>query len=130
MRSNVRMPRMLMCLCPIGARRLNTSSAWSPGARSIAAWRRWVFQAMTMFASKVSAPEMAPSCSVVFRRDHAVMDGALQAVDGLALVEQIEDFRPEYRVAEVIAEIEGAQQLSQGVTGFIDGIAGGGRAEA
>jgi hypothetical protein len=29
------------------------------------------------------------------------MDGALQAVDGLALVEQIEDFRPENRVAEV-----------------------------
>ena len=44
--------------------------------------------------------------AAVFRRDHAVMDGALQAVDGLALVEQIEDFRPEYRVAEVIAEIE------------------------
>ena len=30
----------------------------------------------------------------------------------------------------IIAEIEGAQQLSQGVTGFVNGIAGGGRAEA
>ena len=35
------------------------------GVRSITAWMRWVFQAMTMFASKVRAPEMAPSCSVV-----------------------------------------------------------------
>src|SRR5512134_1240314 len=58
------------------------------------------------------------------------MDGALKTVDGLALIEQIEDFRPEHLVAEVIAEVEGAKQLSQCVTGFVDGIAGGGRAEA
>ena len=62
--------------------------------------------------------------AAVFRRDHAVMDGALKAVDRLALIEQIEDFRPEHLVAEVIAEVEGAEQLSQCVTGFVDGIAG------
>ena len=43
--------------------------------------------------------------AAVFRRDHAVMNGALKTVDGLALIEQIEDFRPEHLVAEVIAEV-------------------------
>src|SRR3954467_10195183 len=137
------MPRMLMCVCTSGARRLNTSSAWSPGAKSIAAWRRWVFQAMTMFASKVRAPEMAPSCSVVRPCFAGIMPLWMarcrlwtaspwlsRSRISVWNTGQIEDFRPEYRVAEVIAEIEGAQQLSQSVTGFVNGIAGGGRAEA
>jgi hypothetical protein len=38
------------------------------------------------------------------------MDGPLQTVHRLALVEQIEDFRAERRIAEEIAEIEGTQQ--------------------
>jgi hypothetical protein len=61
--------------------------------------------------------------------DHAVVDGALEAVDGLTLVEEVEDYRPEYRIAEVIAEIEGAKELPQTVSGFVDGVAGGGRTE-
>ena len=63
-----------------------------------------------MFASNVRAPEMVPSSSVV-RPCFAVitvMDGALKAVR-LALVEQIEDLHAENRVAEVVAEIEGAE---------------------
>jgi hypothetical protein len=37
------------------------------------------------------------------------MDGALKAVDRLALVEQIEDLHAENRVAKVVAEIKGAE---------------------
>ena len=36
----------------------------------------------------------------------------------LALVEQIEDFRAEHRVAEEIAQIQGAQQPTQSVAGL------------
>ena len=61
--------------------------------------------------------------------DHAVVDGALQAVHRLALVEQIEDLQAEHRVAEIVAEIEGAEQPAQPVAGIVDGVAGGGRAE-
>jgi hypothetical protein len=40
------------------------------------------------------------------------MDGALKAVNGLALIEQIKNFRAEYWVAEIVAEIKGAEQLA------------------
>ena len=61
--------------------------------------------------------------------DHAVVDGALKAVDGLPLVEEVEDYRPEHWIAKIIAEIEGAEELPQTVSGFVDGVAGGGRTE-
>src|SRR4051812_33072040 len=64
--------------------------------------------------------------AAVFRGDHPVMDGALQAMNRLALIEQIEHFRAEYWVAEIVAEIEGAEQPAQRITGFVDGIAGSG----
>ena len=61
---------------------------------------RCAFQAMTMLASSVRAPEIAPSSSIrtpVLGGDHAVVDGALEAVDCLALVEEVEDLDPELR---------------------------------
>jgi len=61
--------------------------------------------------------------------DHAVVDGALEAVHGLALVQEVEDFRPEHRIAKVIAEIEGADELPQTIAGFVDGVADSGRTE-
>jgi hypothetical protein len=47
-------------------------------------------------------------------------------VDRLALVEKIENFDPEYRIGEEVAEIKGAQKFPERVAGFEDGIAGGG----
>jgi hypothetical protein len=61
--------------------------------------------------------------------DHAVVDSALQAVHRFALVEQIEDFQAKRRVAEIVAEIEGPEQLPQPIAGIVDGVAGGGRPE-
>ena len=58
------------------------------------------------------------------------MDGALKTMDGLALIKQVKNFRAEYWVAEIVTEIKGAEQFAQRVTGFVDGIAGGGGAEA
>jgi hypothetical protein len=86
-----------------------------------------------MFASKVRAPRDGAEllrCATVFRGNHSVMDGALKTMDGLALIKQVKNFRAEYWVAEIVTEIKGAEQLAQRVTGFVDGIAGGGGAEA
>ena len=47
-------------------------------------------------------------------------------MDGLALVKQIKNVPAEDRIAEEVAEIEGAEQLAQRVAGLKDGIAGGG----
>ena len=91
-----------------------------------------MFHAMTMFASKVRAPEMVPSflhCAPMLCRDHAIVDGALQAVHRLALIEQIEDLQAKRGVAEIVAEIEGTVQPPQPVAGIVDGGAGGGRPE-
>ena len=59
-----------------------------------------------------------------------VVDGALQAVHRLALVEEIEDSEAKHGVGEIVAEIQGPQQPAQPVAGIVDGIAGGGRPEA
>ena len=58
------------------------------------------------------------------------MDGALKTMDCPALIEQIKNFRAEYWTAEIVAEIKGAKQPAQSITGFVDGVAGGGGAEA
>jgi len=58
------------------------------------------------------------------------MNGTLKAVDRLALVEQIGDLGTEHRVAEVVTEIERAEQPPQCVAGIVDGIAGGSRTKA
>ena len=71
-----------------------------------------------------------PRCATVLRGDPSVVDRPLKAVNGLALVEQVENVPAENRVAEEIAEIKAAKQLAQPVAGFVDGIAGRGRAEA
>jgi len=52
-------------------------------------------------------------CAPMLCGDHAVVDGALQAVHCLALVEQIEDLQTKRGVAEIVAEIEGAEQPPQ-----------------
>jgi len=53
--------------------------------------------------------------AAVLRRDHPVVDRPLQAVDSLALIEQVENLCSEHRVGEVLAEIKTAKQLAQGV---------------
>ena len=45
--------------------------------------------------------------------DRAGMDGALQAVNGLALVEKVKDFVAEFWIAEVVAQIDRSQQLAE-----------------
>jgi hypothetical protein len=63
------------------------------------------------------------SCSPALRGNGAVVDGSLEAVHGLALVEKIQYLVSELAVAEVVAEIQGQQQLAEGGASFIDGIA-------
>ena len=48
---------------------------------------------------------------------------------GLALVQQVEDLAAEAWVAEIVAQIDGAEQLTQSLTGGVDWITTGGRAE-
>src|SRR5205085_8533810 len=60
----------------------------------------------------------------------AIVNGTLKAVDRLALVEQIEHLRAEHRVAEIVAEIERAEQPPQSVAGIVDRVSGGGRTKA
>src|SRR5205809_1064793 len=88
---------------------------------------------MTIFASNVRGPR---DSAELFRRapllcgDHAVVNGPLKTVDRLALVDQIEDLRAEHRVAEIVAEVEGAEQPPQCVAGIVEGIASSGRTKA
>ena len=68
--------------------------------------------------------------AAAFGGDRTVVDGALKAMDGFALVEKIEDLRSEHRVAEVIAEIKAPKQLPELVAAGVNRIAAGGRAKA
>ena len=121
---------MLMCLCPIGASRRDHLVGMIAGRgvdHRLDAMRvpghDDVRQQAQGARDRAEFLHRAP----MLCGDHAVMDGALQAVDRLALVEQIEDLQAEHRVGEVVAEIEGAEQPAQRVAGIVDGIAGGGR---
>jgi hypothetical protein len=44
--------------------------------------------------------------------DRALLDSPQQAVHGLALVQQVEDLAAEARVAEIVAQIAGEEQLT------------------
>ena len=88
------MPRILMCLCPIGAMPSSTSSGYSPGTWSTASLEPVrvpghddVREQGQGSGDRAELLHRAPMLS----GDHAVVDGTLEAVNGFALVEQIED---------------------------------------
>ena len=84
---------MLMCLCPIGAMRLITSSvmiAWRPVDRRLEVMG---VPGHDDVREQRECPRYGAELlrrAAVLRGDHPVVDRPLEAVDGLALIEQIE----------------------------------------